>query len=113
MASGIATTEELETRVAQGAVVLKCYSQQCLRCPPVGDLLALLQSTHQFEIASCDVHHIDEALYEVLQVTQLPTLLIFKNGVEVARRDGIWQASEIKTLINENCPVTLAVDEDF
>lgn len=113
MAREISTTEELESRVAEGVVVLKCMSTQCLRCPAVGILLTMLQSSHTFKIVNCDVHNVDQDLYEVLQVTQLPTLIIYKEGVEVAREIGIWEANKIKKLINANCPVTLAVDDEF
>ena len=114
MAREITTTEELETRVAEGkVVVLKCFTTKCFRCPAVGDLLTLLQSTHKFEIAPCNMHTIEEELYEVLQVTRLPALLIFKNRVEVGRADGIWESDEIKSLINNYCEVQLSFDEDF
>lgn len=113
MAQTITTADELEARVAEGVVVLKCFTKQCLRCPAVSDLLVRLQSTHKFEIAPCDVHNIEESLFEVLQVTQLPTLLIFNDGVEVARGAGIYEANEIKILINRHCKVQMVTDEDF
>lgn len=110
----ISTTEELKARVSEGGIVaLKCMSTQCLRCPVVGDLLLMLQSTHKFDVVDCDVHAIEEDLYEVLQVTKLPTLILYRAGVELARGTGIWQAQEIKSLINDHCEACMPVDEDF
>ena len=113
MARRITTADQLEARVAAGTVVLKCMSTQCVRCPAVSNLLTMLMQTHKFQIVDCDVHAIEEDLYEVLQVTQLPTLIIYRAGVQVARADGIFLAADIKSLINDHCEVQLVADEDF
>jgi thioredoxin-like negative regulator of GroEL len=75
------------------------YSQGCAHChatmPHLRQASMFLCGGPKISMACVDLDGIAEYAQNVLKITALPTMIIFKNGVEIARVEGAQTTKEI------------------
>jgi len=92
------STDEFKPTIKLGKTIVDFYSAGCGNCKMMEPWLVQLESEHQninfvkFNAMECDAR---KCLAADMGVTSLPTLLFFKDGVEVGRLVGL----KPKTLI--------------
>ena len=90
MATVFKTNDELQAAIKSNHVMLlDCFTTWCGPCKMMAPIIEDLAK--QFEgralVSKVDVEEVEEAGYN-FRVTSVPTLIIFKDGVEVAREIG-------------------------
>jgi thioredoxin 1 len=94
---------EVEVLKSNVPVLLDCWAswcQPCLAMNPVMESTAE-QGVNRLKVTKLNVVA-EKALSDQLKVKTLPTLMLFRNGAEVARRVGSLSATKLKEWLVEN-----------
>lgn len=97
--------EIFKTRIAQEEklVLIDFYSDSCIPCKRMSPVLAELEESYGDHVYIGKVNAAFEP--ELLQeygVLSAPTLLFFKNGIQIKRLNGVVKKAELEEFIKEN-----------
>jgi len=93
---------ELEGLITGGKVLVDFYSKNCGPCKMLKFVLNdVAKEVEDAEIVTLDFDENKEAV-EKFQVKGYPTLLVFSNGVETGRVQGLQQKPVILKMIKES-----------
>jgi len=83
-------------------VLVDFWADWCPPCKMLGPVLKTLSETQdEVVIAKIDIDDVPEIAKEYA-VTSIPTLILFKNGQEVARMTGFKPLPAVQEFINSN-----------
>jgi len=92
-----ATKENFHELIKENVVVAEFFSDSCLPCQ--------LMSKVALDMPFVSVLKVNSSKYATLgrsfRVTAFPTILFFKNGVEVDRHIGFMSAQNIETMVGK------------
>lgn len=94
--------EQFANDLAEGAVLVDFYSKTCGPCKMLEFILKDVDQTYgdQVKIIKVDFEE-NPDLIEKYQIESYPTLVMFKDGKEVARKSGLQQKPVIAKMIEE------------
>lgn len=98
-------TDDFDEQVLQSdkLVIADFYSDGCVPCKILSPTLADVEDELTDKIKAVKVNiNFASDLSEKYQVKATPTLVFFKNGEEVARRQGVVKKDEIIEIVNDN-----------
>ena len=85
---------------AETPVLVDFYQDSCVPCKRLTPQLAKLEEAHRGELSVVKVNaNFDPELASRLSVMATPTLVLFKDGEEVARSTGFLRLSELEDLV--------------
>lgn len=90
-------TEKLEDLVANGTYIVDFYADWCGPCKMMGNVLETMDDVNIIKV-NTDLHQDLAISYGVMSI---PTLIFFKDGVEVKKEIGFKPESEIRNILNE------------
>jgi thioredoxin 1 len=104
MAKVFQNYQELQSEISKnGVVLLDCFTSWCGPCKMMAPIIEEL--AHRYEgralVVKVDVEAVEEAGYN-FKISSVPTLLVFKNGKEVAREIGYKPKDALVKLIEKN-----------
>lgn len=93
------TSDEIQPKVlqTQGPVALDFYGESCPPCHALEPRLERVAGEYAgwLPVYRLDAEH-DLSLAESLGVTALPTVLVFRDGAEVERLDGLIREGDLR-----------------
>ena len=95
------TDENFESEVLnqKGVVLLEFYSDSCIPCKRMSPVLSGIEETFgEVKLGKYNVN-IDSKIAGEYNVMSSPTLVFFKDGAEVERRNGIVKKEELEEII--------------
>ena len=102
--AGIMTVEEFENMISKKAVCACDFSASW--CGPCRMMMPILEDVSEKYKKQCFFYQVDidsaEELAEKYQVESVPTVIVFKNGTEVARITGYHEIDEFEAFLNES-----------
>lgn len=105
MTNNIATDENFDQLISSSnkPLVVDVWAPWCGPCKMVGPALNKIAEANpnRFDVVMANMEEFEQSA-EALKVKATPTLLIFKNGQEVARRSGALMKSQIENWLNEH-----------
>ncbi len=96
-------TKTFETEVLHedAPVLVDFYSDSCVPCKRMSPVLAELEQDYpQVKIVKVNIQF-DGALAERYAVQSVPSLVLFRNGLETARRVGVADRQAIEEMLQE------------
>ena len=92
--------ENFENTVAKGVTLVDFYADWCGPCRMIAPIIEELANEmhHQANIAKVDIEN-SQRVAGSLQVTSIPTLILFKDGHEIKRIVGIRDKDTLKGLV--------------
>lgn len=105
MASGLIkklNSDDFQIAVEKGLVLVDFFAEWCPPCRMLEPILEEIAEEMQGKIKLCKID-IDQAqnITSSYHVTSVPTLILFKNGKEVNRTEGLKDADVLKEFISE------------
>lgn len=95
-----AATFETEVLSSDVPVIVEFYSDSCIPCKQMSPILGGLEDDYEEQIKIVKVNvNFDDALAASYEVAASPTLLFFKDGVEVNRLRGLQKRPAIEEVI--------------
>ena len=96
------SNDEFEASIAHGVVLVDFFAEWCPPCRMLEPILEEIANEMQGKAKLCKID-IDQAqtVTSKLQVTSVPTLILFKNGKVVNRTEGLKDAGMLKEFISE------------
>lgn len=98
------TTEAFNAEISgAGTVLIDCGAVWCAPCRKMDDVLQSLQKdmAGKYKLVKIDAT-VNTDLMKQLKATELPTFILYKNGKEVWRKEGIVELEELKVRISDN-----------
>lgn len=96
-----ATKENFHELIKENVVVAEFFSDNCLPC----QLMSKVLENVALDMPFVSVLKVNSSKYATLgrsfRVTAFPTILFFKNGVEVDRHIGFMSAQNIETMVGK------------
>jgi len=89
--------EKLEELVSNGTHVVDFYAEWCGPCKMLGSVLESMEDVSIIKI-NVDEH---PELATQFGVMSIPTIVIFKNGVEISKQVGFLPEESIRKLLSE------------
>lgn len=87
---------------AKEPVLVEFYSDGCLGCKQISPVLGELEEQYEKQIRIVKVNAaFSEELKEKYQIQVYPTILLFRNGKEAKRLEGLVAQSVIERLIED------------
>ena len=95
------TDENFESTVSNGIVLVDFFAEWCGPCHMQTPILEGLvdELTGKAVIAKIDIDH-NQKTTAAMQVTSVPTMILFKDGQEVNRVVGLRDADALKAMID-------------
>lgn len=91
--------EDFTKRIQQGTVLVDFGAAWCPPCKLMEPVLANLQKSNtKFSLVKVDGGR-DEAVMQQYHVTALPVFIVFKNGKQVWRKEGIVEEKELAEVL--------------
>lgn len=87
--------EKLEDLIKEGTYLVDFYADWCGPCKMLGNVLEKLEDVNIIKI-NVDEHN---DLATQFGVMSIPTLIVFKNGVEAKKQIGFISESEIREML--------------
>ena len=89
------------TEIAQGVTLVDCYADWCGPCRMMTPIIEKFANAMMGKVvvAKLDVDK-SQKTAQALQVTSIPTLILFKNGQEIKRIVGLKDFDSLTTIIN-------------
>lgn len=99
--------KNFKTEVSHGTglVFVDYWRQACAPCKQLAPVLTKLSEEYKDKVvfAKFDTDNVDAfPIFEQERVSALPTLILYKNGVEVSRFIGLKTEDFIKSFLNEH-----------
>jgi thioredoxin 1 len=94
------TDENFETFVSKGVSLVDLYADWCGPCKQIAPIIDDL-STDYDQVGKMDVDENPETMRE-LGIRSIPTILIYKDGVQVDRHVGMAQKVQLQDLIDKH-----------
>ena len=96
--------EEFEKAIASGVTLVDFYADWCGPCRMLGPVLDQVSQEVKGKavVAKIDIDHAQKVTEE-LQITSVPTLILFKDGKESKRIIGLRDAEYIKDFVLSIC----------
>ena len=91
------TKEEFELEIAEGTVMVDFYATWCGQCKLLGPVLDYVVEDTGVKLVKIDVDEVD--WIEGMDVEKLPTVIIYKNGVEKTRFSGYKRKQAILEML--------------
>ncbi len=94
------TDETFQKEISHGLTLVDFHATWCGPCrmlAPILDQVAK-ELSGKVTIAKIDIDHAEETAAQ-FEISSVPTMILFKDGDEIARIEGLRDASEIKELI--------------
>ncbi|MBA3815231.1 MAG: thioredoxin [Parachlamydiaceae bacterium] len=90
-----------ESTIASGVTLIDFYADWCGPCKMIAPIIEELATelSGQATIAKLDIEQAQDTTSK-LQVTSIPTIILFKNGKEFKRVVGLRDKQALKELIN-------------
>ncbi len=96
-----ANADNFAEAIQSGLVIADLYSDSCVPCKRMSPLLAEIEEENSdVKLVKVNIHF-DSSLAETYAVQSVPTLIIFKDGVEVDRIRGAAKKAEILEKIDQ------------
>lgn len=96
------SSENFTSALAMGKVLVDFYASWCGPCKAMAPILEeLSQSRNDLSVVKVDIDEAKE-IVEKYQISSVPTLILFKDGTEVARVVGMKDRSAIEELIDKS-----------
>ncbi len=89
--------EKLEDLIKNGVYVVDFYADWCGPCKMMGSVLEQMNDVNIIKI-NTDTH---QDLAREFGVMSIPTLVFFKDGVEVKKEIGFKDEEEIRNILNQ------------
>jgi len=89
--------EKLENLLQDGIYLVDFYADWCGPCKMLGDVLENMEDINIIKI-NVDEH---QEIARQFGVMSIPTMIVFKNGVEVQKQIGFLPEEEIRNLIKQ------------
>ena len=98
------TTAEWEARIFQeGLVLVDFWSEDCPPCMALKPTLERFAEQEAGRVKVYSLHAYDESMITMQQdVAVLPTLILFKNGKEISRNEGLIDQQGLQKLVNQS-----------
>ncbi len=90
--------ENFDTEIKQEFVLVDFYADWCGPCRALGEVLETLENVNILKV-NVDEH---QDLAVRFGVMSIPTMIIFKNGIEVKKQIGMLPKEELLRWIEEN-----------
>lgn len=93
--------ENFESSISKGVTLVDFYADWCGPCKMIAPIIdAISDELHgKAKIAKLDVDKA-QGTAEKFQVTSIPTIIVFKDGVEVKRIIGLRDKESLKSLVS-------------
>ena len=97
------TDDNFKETVSQGVTLVDFHAAWCGPCRMIAPLVEQLATTlkGKAKIAKVDIDESQEVTND-LQITSVPTLILFKNGQEVKRVVGVKDLDFLMNLVQSN-----------
>ena len=94
--------ETLQETIASGVTLVDFFAEWCGPCRMLGPILQEIAEKmgDKVTVAKLDVDT-SQKTTSTFQVTSVPTMILFKDGVEVDRIDGLRDAEFLEEMINK------------
>lgn len=89
--------ENLSDLVSSGVYIVDFYADWCGPCKMLGSVLEQLESVNIIKV-NTDTH---QELSQKFGVMSIPTIVFFKDGVEVKKEIGFKSKEELERIVNE------------
>ncbi len=89
------TLQEFDDAVSRGCVMVDFYAKWCSPCKMLSPILDELDAEENFVLIKLDVDENSDIAVKQ-QINQLPTILVFQNGREVARLFGLQTKEQLR-----------------
>ena len=95
-------TEEFKNEIKEGIVFVDFFANWCGPCKMLSPVLeGLSEEINDVKFIKVDVDNANEIALEY-SIMSIPTLIMFKDGKEVAKKIGLIPKSALIDFINEN-----------
>jgi thioredoxin 1 len=105
MANSLAhlTDENFQETISKGVTLVDFYATWCGPCRMVAPIVEKLAGDFQgkAKIVKVDIDQ-SQQVTSSLQITSVPTLILFKNGKEIKRIVGVKDEDYLKNLVESN-----------
>ena len=97
------TDETFDAKVASGAFLIDFYADWCGPCRMMAPVLDEVDAEYgdKLTVAKVDVDA-NQRVAAKFQITSIPTLIVLKDGQEVARSVGMKDKAAIKQMLDGN-----------
>jgi len=92
---------DFSTDIATGTVLVDFYAEWCMPCKALVPVLEKVSADQNLNIVKVNIDEVDK-LPAQHAVRNVPTLILFKDGKEVARRTGKATVKELTEWLNQN-----------
>lgn len=89
--------ENLSDLVKNGITIVDFYADWCGPCKMVGAVLEKLEDVNIIKV-NTDIH---QELARTFGIMSIPTLIFFKDGVEIRKEIGFRTEEELRNILNE------------
>lgn len=90
--------EDFKEEIKKDFVLVDFYADWCGPCKALGEILETLEDINILKI-NVDEH---QSIAQEFAVMSIPTIIIFKNGVEVSKNIGMLPKDQLLDFINKN-----------
>lgn len=97
------SADDFNETISKGLILVDFFAEWCPPCRMLEPILEEIAEQMQDKVKLCKID-IDQAqsVTSTFQVTSVPTLILFKDGKEVNRTEGLKDADVLKEFISEH-----------
>src|SRR3990167_11083174 len=94
------TDETFQKETSHGVVLVDFYAAWCGPCKMLAPILDQIakEFSGKLVIGKVDIDHAEETASQ-FEISSIPTLILFKDGHELSRVEGLQSAEELKKFI--------------
>jgi rhodanese-related sulfurtransferase len=95
--------DEYQSKIGSGTVLVDFGAEWCPPCKKMDPVVAQLQKglSGQFKLVEMDAG-VETDIMRALNIESIPVFIIYKNGKEIWRKQGITELAEFKNQISNN-----------
>lgn len=95
------TTDTFDSAISQGTVLVDFWAEWCPPCKMLTPTLEAFAAKHADRVTVCKVNVDDEqALAVRFGILSIPTILLFRDGVESAKHVGLLSLEALEGMID-------------